>query len=167
MHATSILIDSPLGAIGLTATEVGLSHIEFRAGEKPVRTKAVAEESSEAALSELLNTLREARIQILEYLEGNRRAFDLELDLTGTEFQKQVWQATGAIPYGETRSYGEIAHRIGRPRSSRAVGGALHINPLPLVIPCHRVVGSNGSLVGFGGGLDLKARLIDLENRRK
>ncbi|MBI4775600.1 MAG: MGMT family protein [Deltaproteobacteria bacterium] len=71
------------------------------------------------------------------------------------------------MPYGETRSYGEIAGRIGRPRSGRAVGGALHVNPLPLVIPCHRVIGKNGSLVGFGGGLDLKARLIDLENGRK
>ena len=167
MHATSILFDSPFGAIGLTATDVGLSHVEIRTREKPAHAINVSDATSETDDSNLPNVLREARIQILEYLQGDRRSFDIELDLIGTEFQKEVWRATSAIPYGETRSYGEIAHRIGRPRSGRAVGGALHVNPVPLVVPCHRVIGKNGSLVGFGGGLDMKARLIDLETRKK
>jgi len=167
MDASSIVVDTPVGPIGLTMTDAGLSHVKFRAEKEPADAETGSEASSESAPTKLPDTLRKARDQILEYLAGKRRSFDLDLDLTGTEFQKEVWRATSAIPYGETRSYGEIAQSIGRPRSGRAVGGALHVNPLPLVIPCHRVVGKNGSLVGFGGGLDLKARLIELENRKK
>jgi methylated-DNA-[protein]-cysteine S-methyltransferase len=163
MHAISIVFDSPFGAIGLTATDVGLSHVEIRNRKEPARAKTPPDTTPETEAG-LPSILRQARVQILEYLQGNRRSFDLELDMSGTEFQKAVWGATSEIPYGETLSYGEIADRIGRPRSGRAVGGALHVNPLPLVVPCHRVIGKNGSLVGFGGGLDMKARLIELEN---
>jgi O-6-methylguanine DNA methyltransferase len=164
MRNVSIVFDSPFGVIGLTATVVGLSRVEIRTGEKPGHTQEVSDANPETERADPPRVLGEARVQILEYLQGKRRTFDLELDLTGTEFQKEVWRATEKIPYGEIRSYGEIAQSIGRPRSARAVGGALHVNPVPLVIPCHRVIGKNGSLVGFGGGLDMKARLLDLEN---
>lgn len=101
--------------------------------------------------------------QLREYLGGSRKGFTLELDIVGTNFQKQVWNALLEIPYGETRSYKQIAERIGRPRAYRAVGQAAHRNPLPIVIPCHRLVGSNGSLTGFAGGLELKQSLLRLE----
>jgi len=102
--------------------------------------------------------------QIHEYFQGVRRRFDLVVDLHGTPFQRDTWDATSAVPYGETTTYGEIARRIGRPRAARAIGQALGANPLPIVIPCHRVVGSSGDLTGFGGGLPLKERLLALEN---
>lgn len=101
--------------------------------------------------------------QLHEYLRGERRGFDLSLDLRGTPFQLDVWKATRAVPYGETRSYGEIASSIGSPRAARAVGQALGANPIPIVIPCHRIIGSSGNLRGFGGGLPLKERLLALE----
>lgn len=106
---------------------------------------------------------RECETQLADYLEGRRRVFDLALDLRGSDFQKRVWQAVAKIPYGRTASYGEIAHVIGRPRASRAVGAANGANPLPIVIPCHRVIGSDGSLTGYGGGLPLKTRFLALE----
>jgi O-6-methylguanine DNA methyltransferase len=101
--------------------------------------------------------------QLHDYLEGDRTQFEVPLDLRGTEFQCDAWNALRGIPYGRTRSYGEIAREIGRPRASRAVGQALAANPIPIVIPCHRVVGTTGSLTGFGGGLPLKERLLSLE----
>jgi len=101
--------------------------------------------------------------QLIEYLEGKRRVFDLPLRLEGSEFQKEVWEAVSHIPYGQTASYGEIAHLIGKPKSSRAVGAANGANPIPIVIPCHRVIGADGSLTGYGGGLALKSRFLALE----
>lgn len=101
--------------------------------------------------------------QLTEYLEGRRQQFDLPLDLSGTEFQHLVWQALRLIPYGETRSYRQVAEMIGRPQAARAVGGACNRNPVMLFVPCHRVVGSKGQLVGFGGGLALKRWLLELE----
>ena len=111
--------------------------------------------------------LRAARTQLLEYLAGARRAFDLPLDPAGTDFQRSVWEALGAIPYGETRTYGEIAAAVGRPKAVRAVGQANHVNPLPIFIPCHRVVGKNGALTGYAGGLDLKRALLALESGKE
>jgi len=102
--------------------------------------------------------------QIAEYLGGQRRDFDLPLDLRGTEFQRRMWAAVAGIPYGETRTYAEIALAIGKPKAVRAVGAANGANPLPLVVPCHRVVGSDGSLTGYGGGLDVKRKLLDMES---
>ncbi|HSF19891.1 MAG TPA: methylated-DNA--[protein]-cysteine S-methyltransferase [Vicinamibacteria bacterium] len=101
--------------------------------------------------------------QLIEYFEGRRRVFDLRYELLGTDFQKDVWNAVASIPYGRTSSYRDISHLIGRPGASRAVGAANGANPIPLVIPCHRVIGSNGSLTGYGGGLPLKRRLLALE----
>lgn len=111
--------------------------------------------------------LRAARTQLLEYLSGARRSFDLPLDPAGTDFQRSVWEALRAIPYGQTRTYGEIAAVVGRPKAVRAVGQANHVNPLPIFIPCHRVVGKNGALTGYAGGLNLKSALLALESGKE
>ncbi len=111
--------------------------------------------------------LRVARTQLLEYLSEARRSFDLPLDPAGTAFQRSVWEALRAIPYGQTRTYGEIAAAVGRPKAVRAVGQANHVNPLPIFIPCHRVVGKNGALTGYAGGLDLKSALLALESGKE
>lgn len=103
--------------------------------------------------------------QVTEYLNGQRRAFDFPYILRGTAFQKKVWQALCAIPYGETRTYGEIAAAAGNPRAARAVGMANHCNPILIAVPCHRVIGANGKLVGYGCGLDMKQALLQLEKR--
>jgi len=106
---------------------------------------------------------REALQQLSQYFSGNRQYFDLKINLEGTNFQKQVWQALREIPFGKTASYGEIAERIGNPKACRAVGMANNKNPLPIIVPCHRIIGKDGSLTGFGGGLDLKRQLLELE----
>lgn len=105
----------------------------------------------------------EAANQVQEYLAGKRTTFDLPLDPAGSAFQKQVWEALRSIPYGETRSYQQVASMIGKPSAMRAVGGANNKNPLPLLIPCHRVIGANGDLVGYSAGLKIKRFLLDLE----
>ncbi len=105
-----------------------------------------------------------AKQQITEYFEGTRTEFTMAVEMDGTNFQKQCWTALRQVPYGATISYGELAQRIGRPGASRAVGAANHANPLPLVVPCHRVIGSDKSLTGFGGGLDTKLQLLAMEN---
>lgn len=107
--------------------------------------------------------LKEAIKQVNEYLDGKRSSFDLPLELKGTEFQNKVWNALKEIPCGETKSYGEIARRIGNEKASRAVGMANNKNPIPIIIPCHRVIGSNGKLVGYAGGLDIKEKLLNME----
>jgi methylated-DNA-[protein]-cysteine S-methyltransferase len=104
--------------------------------------------------------------QLEAYFAGELMDFDVELDLRGTEFQRRVWKALLTIPFGETRSYGEIAEQIGAPGAARAVGLANGHNPIAIVVPCHRVIGANGSLTGFGGGLDRKRTLLELENQR-
>ena len=107
--------------------------------------------------------LLEAGRQLEEYFAGIRAGFSLPLAPQGTDFQKAVWRQLEAIPYGETRTYGQIAAALGKPKASRAVGGANHNNPIAIVIPCHRVIGANGSLTGYAGGLDLKEKLLHLE----
>ena len=101
--------------------------------------------------------------QLKEYFAGKRRQFEIPIHMEGSDFQKKVWNALTRIPYGETRSYGEIAREVGSPGSARAVGGACHHNPVMIMVPCHRVIGSNGRLVGFGGGLPIKEALLRLE----
>ncbi len=109
--------------------------------------------------------LVEAARQLRAYFDGSARDFSLPLDMIGTDFQKRVWRELLAIPYGETRSYAAVAAAIGSPRGVRAVGAANGVNPIPIVVPCHRVIGSGGRLVGYGGGLALKKRLLELERR--
>lgn len=106
-----------------------------------------------------------AATQLSEYFAGKRKSFDLPLEALGTEFRKKVWAALTEIPYGETRSYKDIAESIGNPKACRAVGGANNKNPISIIIPCHRVIGAGGSLVGYGGGLDNKTLLLDLERK--
>ena len=107
--------------------------------------------------------IKKAAKQLEEYLAGKRKDFDLPLEPIGTEFQKKVWQALCDIPYGETRSYKEVAIAVGNPKASRAVGMANNRNPLGIVIPCHRVIGANGAMVGYAGGLGVKSQLLELE----
>lgn len=110
--------------------------------------------------------LKKANQQLREYFTGVRKEFDLPVHLKGTEFRQKVWAALQTIPYGETRTYGELAKQIGNPKASRAVGGANHNNPVVIVVPCHRVIGADGSLVGFGCGLDMKEYLLELEKKK-
>jgi O-6-methylguanine DNA methyltransferase len=118
---------------------------------------------AEAAAPVILKFFR----QLSEYLEGRRQEFDVPLDLRGSAFQRQVWKELLKIPYGQVISYGEMARRIGRPGACRAVGSANGSNPLPIVVPCHRVIGSNGKLTGYGGGVAMKSFLLQLEGRQK
>ena len=145
-------LDTPIGELLLAGDADGLSVIGFPKGSMR------REPEPDWIFNE--GRLDEARRQLREYFAGERRAFDLPLQLTGTEFQVSVLEALREIPYGETVSYGEIARRIGRPRAVRAVGAANGRNPLPIVVPCHRVIGSTGDLTGFGGGLDTKEALL-------
>jgi methylated-DNA-[protein]-cysteine S-methyltransferase len=148
---------SPVGTLTLVATEQGLAAILWQ-NDRPrrVRLNLEAEEDGHPVLVE-------AERQLGEYFAGRRKQFALKLDVSGTPFQRQVWNALLTIPFGETRSYRQIATQIGNPRAVRAVGAANGRNPLSIVAPCHRVVGSSGALTGFAGGLDVKARLLALE----
>lgn len=103
--------------------------------------------------------------EVMEYLDGERTSFDFVYELDGTEFQKKVWEQLTCIPYGETRTYKEVAIAIGNPRASRAVGMANNKNPIIIVVPCHRVIGKNGKLIGYAGGIDMKKELLDLERK--
>jgi len=148
-------IKSPVGALLLAGDGQKLRLISFQSGPHARRPERdwVADPAP----------FRSVIAQLADYFARRRRAFDLPLGPQGTEFQQSVWQALTRIPYGETLSYGELARRIGNPRASRAVGLANGANPLPIVVPCHRVIGANGSLTGFGGGLDIKRKLLALE----
>ena len=150
---TLLSFDTPVGRIGIMEENGALTHLLLPGEAAPLDATP-----GETPL------LRKAARELTEYFAGKRRAFDLPLAPAGTAFQKRVWDALAAIPYGETRSYGEVAARIGSPHAGRAVGGANHRNPLPILIPCHRVVGADGSLTGYGGGLHVKRALLVLEN---
>lgn len=150
-------VDTPVGRLRLVASRDGLAAILWD-NDRPGRVRLdIAGEAEDHPI------LLEAEKQLGEYFGGRRKAFDMTLDFTGTAFQKKVWAALLAIPFGETRSYGEIARQIGSPRAVRAVGAANGRNPISIIAPCHRVVGSGGSLTGFAGGLDVKARLLRME----
>ena len=146
----------------LVATPVGIRAIEFDGGQRNTGKNACATERS-TGRNACGTWLREAERQLRAYFEGALREFELPLDMQGTEFQKRVWTQLRTIPYGETRSYGQIAAAIGAPTAVRAVGAANGANPIAIVVPCHRVIGASGKLVGYGGGLALKKRLLELE----
>ena len=149
-------IDSPVDPLLLAASDEGLHLIEFHSPRHPMARLPQWQEGS--------NTILDAtRVQLDEYFAGSRQHFDLPLAPRGTPFQKSVWQTLAAIPYGETISYAQLAQRVGKPTAMRAVGAANGRNPLPIVLPCHRVIGADGSLTGFGGGLPTKQFLLELE----
>ena len=148
---------SPVGLLTLVATDRGLAAILWE-NERAGRVNVELEHEERRH-----PVLLEAEQQLREYFDGRRTSFTLKLDVAGTDFQRQVWHALLTIPFGETRSYAEIARQIGRPKAVRAVGAANGRNPLSIVAPCHRVIGTNGKLTGFAGGLDTKAFLLALE----
>ena len=143
------LIDSPVGLLTLRAEDGALTAILF--GDQ--RT----------GLPGSNQILDQAEAELKEYFAGERKEFTVPVRLMGTDFQKKVWAALAEIPYGGTATYGEIAARIGSPKACRAVGTANHHNPVPIIVPCHRVIGAGGSLTGYGGGLEVKAYLLTLE----
>jgi methylated-DNA-[protein]-cysteine S-methyltransferase len=148
-------IDSPLGELVLEGDERGVTALHLP-NLRPALDPALRDpEALSVAVS-----------QVEEYFAGSRRAFDLPLALAGGDFSLRVWRETSAIPYGETTTYGEIARTVGHPDGARGVGRAMARNPIPIIVPCHRVVGSNGALVGYGGGLERKRTLLDLEAGR-
>ncbi len=150
------VIETPIGPLLAAADEEGLRRIYF-----PDRKGRVHEAGTGWVRDP--QPFRELRAQLADYFAGRRRTFALKLAPEGTEFQQATWRALVEIPYGETVSYAELARRIGRPAASRAVGAANGANPLPIVVPCHRVIGADGSLTGFGGGLPIKRALLELE----
>lgn len=154
IHAT---LPTPLGPFTLSADDSGLCGLAF-----PGETDQGAAPPVDQLAQPLLE---EAARQVLAYLAGERRVFDLPLSIRGTVFQQRVWEQLRAIPYGSTLTYGELAGLLGDRRKARAVGGAAHANPLGIIIPCHRLIGTGGKLTGFGGGLPLKQALLDLERR--
>ena len=145
------ILENDLTNLLITFSDEGLHTIQFNAKNEDM----IFEQSKE---NKYVN-------QFKEYLSGKRKTFDLLLMLVGTPFQKKVWEYIQHIPYGETQTYNDIAQGIGHPRSSRAVGNALHVNPIPIIIPCHRVIRSDGGLGGFGGGIDVKQKLLDFERQ--
>lgn len=161
------LIETSIGPIGMVASERGLLHIELRCPpEEHFVSEIEKRYHGNFAGGRIQDSpLRIASKEIREYLAGRRSKFSVPLDLRGPEFMVKVCQAMAKIPYGRTVTYGELAGRVGRPKAARAVGRAVGANPLPIIIPCHRVVGAGGKLTGFGSGLDLKAHLLDLEQR--
>lgn len=157
-------LESPIGSLLIASTEKGLCFIEFGSGESALMSLTVW-----CRKQQLGDPVRDDRgnkkyvTQLNQYFTGKRKTFDFSLDLYGTPFQKAVWTALTRIPYGETRSYKDIALAVGAAKAVRAIGGANNRNPIPIVVPCHRVIGSNGSLVGYGGGLSIKEQLLTLE----
>jgi methylated-DNA-[protein]-cysteine S-methyltransferase len=151
---------SPVGHLTLVGSDRGLAAVLWEDDDPSrVRLRTTREDCSHAVLVQ-------AQVQLEEYFAGKRRSFTVKLDAAGTEFQTRVWSALRTIPFGETRSYGEIADQIGSRRAVRAVGAANGRNPLSIIVPCHRVIGANGKLTGFAGGLEVKARLLALEASR-
>jgi methylated-DNA-[protein]-cysteine S-methyltransferase len=153
MKRSSRIIPSPVGNLELIAEGDELVGIRW--------TKSKSQKSSEETSSVLEKTAR----QLEEYFSGERKKFDLPLKFIGTTFQKSVWRALQSVPYGQTQTYSDIAVKIKSPKAQRAVGGANNKNPLPIVVPCHRIIGRDKTLVGFGGGLENKAYLLELEKR--
>src|SRR4051794_35862789 len=151
-------VDSPIGELLLVSDGEALCGLSMQGGRRPLRI--------DPAWSAAREPFEAVTRQLGEYFAGERTAFDLPLQPHGTDFQRAGWAALRAIPYGETRSYGEIARAVGRPDAVRAVGAANGSNPIAVIVPCHRVIGADGSLTGFGGGLERKRILLDLEQGR-
>jgi methylated-DNA-[protein]-cysteine S-methyltransferase len=149
-------VDSPIGELLLLGDGDTLHGLYMQDGRKPIRVNPSWVRDDEA--------FADVRRQLDEYWAGERTSFEVKLHLAGGAFQRTVWHALTEIPYGETISYGELARRIGQPDKARAVGTANGANPIAVIVPCHRVIGADGKLVGYGGGLDNKRRLLELES---
>ena len=147
-------LSTPLGTLTLEATDRGLSSVRFPNRAEPFSGKS----PDNPAISQ-------AKRELTDYFAGELKQFSVPLDWQGTAFQQSVWEALTHIPYGETVSYADVARAIGRPKSARPTGGAVGANPLPIIVPCHRVIGSDQSLTGFTGGLSIKVALLELEGR--
>ena len=159
-------MSSPLGLLFLARTECGLRFVDFLERKSLRRAFAAhAEAIPDAKWEPSLLALKPVVDQLDGYFCGNLTKFDLPLDLAGTEFQLKVWRALCRVPYGTTCTYGQIARALGQPGAARAVGLANNHNPIPIIVPCHRVIGADGGLTGYGGGLPRKRRLLDLEAR--
>jgi methylated-DNA-[protein]-cysteine S-methyltransferase len=152
------VLKSQFGELTLIATDKGLRAVRWPA--EMANRVPLPDEITDQSDHPML---RDTRNQLLEYLGGERKSFDLPFDLRGTEFQEKAWLALASIPYGATTTYGEQAARLGRPKAARAVGAANGRNPISIILPCHRVVGASGHLVGFAGGLDTKKRILEFE----
>lgn len=149
-------IESPLGPLLLAANDRGLRFLSFAARRRAMQPQP--DWTQEKTL------FRETIRQLQAYFHGELKEFDLPLAMEGSEFQLRVWESLRAIPFGKTISYGELAQRIGEPKAARAVGLANGANPIPIIVPCHRVIGSNGSLIGYGGGISIKEKLLSFES---
>ncbi|MFI0480555.1 methylated-DNA--[protein]-cysteine S-methyltransferase [Actinomadura sp. 9N215] len=162
MEPTHVILDSPVGPLTLVAIDGALSGLfmDLQRHRPPAETFGTPDDPA----SEPFATVAE---QLSAYFAGDLTEFDLPLNLQGTEFQKRVWTALQEIPYGETTTYGQLAVELGKPSASRAVGLANGRNPISVIVPCHRVVGSTGDLTGYGGGLDRKRYLLDFERKTK
>ncbi|MEI9978535.1 MAG: methylated-DNA--[protein]-cysteine S-methyltransferase [Edaphobacter sp.] len=154
------LVDSPVGELKLVASDTGLVAILW---ENDDLRRVPLEDLAEAANHPILV---QAEAELKDYFTGRKATFSLPLDIRGTSFQKQVWEALLGIPFGETRTYGDIARQLRNPAATRAVGAANGRNPISIVVPCHRVIGANGKLTGFAGGLEAKEHLLKLETSR-
>ena len=150
--------DSPVGSLLLAGSSAGLKLVRFGAGNR-ARSVDPEWQVDNSAFVEVVE-------QLQSYFRGKRKKFELPMVLEGTDFQKRVWTALQKIPYGETISYKKLAETVGNPKAVRAVGAANGANPIPIIIPCHRVIGNDGSLTGFGGGLPLKKQLLELESNQ-
>lgn len=159
MSLASKVISSPVGKLTLVASDKGLVAVLWP-NDKPTRVRF-----SENITTAENAILAKAEKQLNEYFAGKRNSFDLPLDMRGTDFQKNVWEALLSIPFGETRSYAQLAKQIGNPQAVRAVGAANGRNPISIIVPCHRVIGANGKLTGFAGGLNTKDHLLTLEKQ--
>ena len=157
MAYVSNVISSPVGELTLVGSDKGLAAVLWE-NDRPNRVKL-----NDVQPMNDHPVLVEAGKQLQEYFDGKRTVFSIALDMNGTEFQRKVWQALTTIPFGETRSYAQIAQQIGSPKAVRAVGAANGRNPISIIAPCHRVIGANGTLTGFAGGLDVKEYLLTLE----
>jgi methylated-DNA-[protein]-cysteine S-methyltransferase len=156
-------VDSPIGRLMLTSDGTALTGLYMNVTRnKPTKQPILGDDWTQNATQ---GPLPVATRQLKEYFAGTRREFDLPLNMAGTEFQQRVWRELSKIPFGETRSYGQLAKRLGNPNGSRAVGLANGRNPIAIIVPCHRVIGADGSLTGFGGGLDRKEWLLTHEGR--
>jgi O-6-methylguanine DNA methyltransferase len=166
LHST--LVTSPVGPLFLATSVRGLVALEFDKrlpGQQTIRPnpRDLRAESKKVRFEDSAHELGAYVRELEEYFAGTRRAFDFPLDLRGTDFQIACWRALLAIPYGETRTYADVARAVGRPQGFRAVGMANNRNPVAIVVPCHRVIASDGTLCGYGGGLDIKRKLLELE----